>query len=241
MGGGITSLKDLIIESKTNTVKDGSYIITYSASSSGGHTTTNYPWGATNKNTNDYTCWASDVYGTLPQWWQVDLGRVVNGICKFSFTTGRLDAVDILLKDYELSYSLDGVNFYKIYSGTYVAKTKFPGSSWKYQTEECEFNDISARYFRISILSAYFSRPYRMVGFTDARLYARINGLYLKESDNNIYGSLNNEITKISSLDIWNTLSLEDKKNLLLSTNGVLSIDQLKSLGKFKVLNEPES
>ena len=235
--GDITSLKDLIIESKTNTVKDGSYTITYSTSSNGGSTITHSPWEATTKNTNDDDCWMSHNYGPLPQWWQVDLGRVANSICKFSFTTGRADAVDILLKDYELYYSLNGTDFNKIYSGTYVAKTRLPGSSWKYQTEECEFNDISARYFRISILSAYFSRNYRWVGFTDARLYARNNSLYLKESDNNIYGSLNNEITKISSLDIWNTLSLEDKKNLLLSTNGVLSIDQLKSLGKFKVLN----
>lgn len=158
MGGGITSLKDLIIESKTNTVKDGYYTITYSASSNGGFSITHSPWEATTKNTNDDDCWVSANFDPSPQWWQVDLGRVVNNICKFSFTTGRVDAVDILLKDYDLSYSLDGVNFHKIYSGTYVAKTSLPGSRWKYQTEYCEFNYISARYFRISILSAYFSR-----------------------------------------------------------------------------------
>ena len=237
-GGGITSLKDLIIESKTNTVKDGSYTRTYSASSIGGDSTKQDSWEATTKNTNDTDCWISANYGPLPQWWQVDLGRVVNNICKFSFTTGRADAVDILLKDYELSYSLNGKDFKTFYSGTYVAKTSLPGSRWKYQTEYCEFNDISARYFRITILSAYFSRNYRWVGFTDARLYARNNSLYLKESDNNIYGSVNNDITQITTLDTWNNLSKEEKENFLLSTNGVLSAVQLKSLNKFKVLNK---
>ena len=241
-GGGITSLKDLIIESKTNTVKDGNYTITYSASSNGGVSMIHSPWEATTKNTNDDDAWISANYGPLPQWWQVDLGRVVNGICKFSFTTGRADAVDILMKDYELYYSLDGTDFTKLYSGTYVPKTNLPGSHWKYQTEYCEFNYISARYFRISILSAYFSRDYRWVGFTDARLYAAlISGLYLKESDNNIYGSVDNEITQITTLDTWNNSSIEEKKNFFLITNNVLSIDQLKSLGKFKVLNEPKN
>ena len=240
-GGGITSLKDLIIESNTNTVKDGDYTITYSASSNGGVSMTHSPWEATTKNTNDNDIWISANYGPLPQWWQVDLGRVVNGIYKFSFTTGRGDAVDILLKDYELYYSLNGIDFTKIYSGTYVPKTRLPGSSWKYQTEYCEFNYISARYFRISILSAYFSRGYRWVGFTDARLYALISGLYLKESDNNIYGSVDNEITQITTLDTWNKSSKEEKEHFLLSTNDTLSANQLKSLSKFKVLNGPKN
>ena len=62
--------------------------------------------------------------------------------------------------------------------------------------------------------------------------------MYLKESDNNIYGSVDNEITQITTLDTWNNSSIEEKKNFFLSTNGVLSANQLKSLGKFKVLNK---
>lgn len=82
---------------------------------------------------------------------------------------------------------------------------------------------------------------YQAASVAEARLYARIIRLYLKESDNNIYGSVDNEITQITTLDTWNNSSIEEKKNFFLITNNVLSIDQLKSLGKFKVLNEPKN
>ena len=145
----------------------------------------------------------------------------------------------VRVKDYELSYSLDGINFNKLYSGTFIPNHKIESNVW--QDEECEFNPVSLRYFRIIILNSYDYRGYKWGGFTNARLYSRISGLYLKESDNNIYGSVDNEITQITTLDIWNNSSIEEKKNFFLSTNGVLSVDQLKSLGKFKVLNEPKN
>lgn len=166
------------------------------------------------------------------------MGRVIPKVCKFIFNPSD-DVINVRVKDYELSYSLNGINFNKLYSGTFIPDHTITDHVW--QDEECEFNPVSLRYFRINILNSYDNRGYTWAGFTNARLYARIVSLVLKESDSNIYGSVDNEITKISSLDIWNTLSLEDKKNLLLSTNGILSVDQLKSLDKFKVLNYPNS
>ena len=238
-GGGITSLKDLIIESKTNTVKDGNYTITYSASDSFNGVIPSYPWEATIRNDNCWISRSNEYY--FPSWWQVDLGRVENNICKFSFASGYSVNKCIGCKDYELSYSLDGLNFNKIYSGTYVARTANSNFSWKYQTEYCNFNTISARYFRITILTVGPFITYQAASVAEARLYARIIRLYLKESDNNIYGSVDNEITQITTLDTWNNSSIEEKKNFFLITNNVLSIDQLKSLGKFKVLNEPKN
>ena len=185
--------------------------------------------------------WVSSA-NSFPHWWQVDLGRVVNYICKFCFN-GTDDVVAIRVKDYELSYSLDGINFNPIYSGTYVGKHKQPGvpSNQVWQTEECEFNPINARYFRITILNSYDTRGYKWASLTNLLLYALNNNLILKESDNNIYGSVDNEITQITTLDTWNNSSIEEKKNFFLSTNGILSINQLKSLGKFKILNEPKN
>lgn len=236
-GGGITSLKDLIIESNTNIIKDGDYTITYSASSNYNVSFSRQPYEATNRNYNVNSDWMSDHY--LPQWWQVDLGRIEHNICKFSFASAQLTFNDdIGCKKYELSYSLDGLNFNKIYSGIYPA-SKPPNFRKYYNPTYCDFNDISARYFRITILSVYGNG--NVAAIIAARLYARMVYLYLKKSDNNIYGSVNNEITQITTLDTWNNSSKEEKKNFFSFTNGILSIDQLKSLGKFKVLNEPKN
>ena len=183
----------------------------------------------------------SDNYYKLPQWWQVDLGRVEHNICKFSFASAQITDTAIGCKDYELSYSLDGINFNKIYSGIYPI-SKPPNFNRYYKMTYCNFNDISARYFRIIILSIYnYNKPINIAAIFGARLYARIISLALKESDNNIYGSVNNEITQITTLDTWNKSSKEEKKNFFSAANNVLSIDQLKSLGKFKVLNEPKN
>lgn len=134
---------------------------------------------------------------------------------------------------------MNGVDFKTLKSGLYIPKSTVINNTW--QAEVVEFNPTDLRYFRIVFKDSYDTRGYSWTGFRNALLYAINVCLYLKESDNNIYGSVDNEITQITTLDTWNNSSIEEKKNFFLSTNGVLSVDQLKSLGKFKVLNEPKN
>ena len=144
-----------------------------------------------------------------------------------------------MVKNYECQYSLNGINFNTLKSGLYIPKSTVISNTW--QAEVVEFNPTDLRYFRIIFKDSYDTRGYTWNGFRNALLCAIIPSLYLKESDNNIYGSVDNEITQITTLDTWNNSSLEEKKNFFSAANNVLSIDQLKSLGKFKVLNEPKN
>ena len=144
-----------------------------------------------------------------------------------------------MVKNYECQYSLNGINFNTLKSGLYIPKSTVISNTW--QAEVVEFNPTDLRYFRIIFKDSYDTRDYTWNGFRNALLCAIIPSLYLKESDNNIYGSVDNEITQITTLDTWNNSSLEEKKNFFSAANNVLSIDQLKSLGKFKVLNEPKN
>ena len=241
-GGGITSLKQILVANDANNisniVKDGNYTITYSADSEYNNQIDCLASNSANYLAVNVDRWWCSNPSSFPHYWQVDLGRVIPKVCKFIFNPSD-DVINVRVKDYEIFYSLDGINFNKLYSGTFIPDHTITDHVW--QDEECEFNPVSLRYFRITILNSYDNRGYTWGGFTNARLYARNNGLYLKESDNNIYGSVDNEITQISTLDTWNNSSIEDKKNFFLFTNGVLSVDQLKSLGKFKVLNEPNN
>lgn len=237
-GGGITSLKQILVandaDNISNIVKDGNYTITYSADSEYNQSDCLASNAANYLAVNVDRWWCSNS-SSFPHWWQVDLGRVIPKVCKFIFNPSD-DVYCVRVKDYELYYSLDGINFNKLYSGTFIPDHKIESNVW--QDEECEFNPVSLRYFRITILNSYDYRGYKWGGFTNAKLYNLNNGLYLKESDNNIYGSVDNEIAQITTLDTWNKSSKEEKENFLLSTNDTLSANQLKSLGKFKVLNK---
>ena len=239
-GGGISSTeqdyRQILLEGTSNSVKDGDYTITYSDDGNNYGQEYTKPYCAIGLGTDK--CWQTDST-PFPHYWQVDLGRIISGVFRFSFNPDD-DVINVLVKNYECQYSLDGVNFNTLKSGLYIPKSTVISNTW--QAEVVEFNPTNLRYFRIVFKDSYDDRGYTWNGFRNALLYAYNNKLlYLKKSDNNIYGSLNNEITKISSLDTWNNSSKEEKKNFFLSTNGVLSVDQLKSLGKFKVLNEPKS
>lgn len=164
------------------------------------------------------------------------MGRIVSGVFKFSFNPID-DVINVLVKNYECQYSLDGVNFKTIKSGLYIPKSTVISNTW--QAEVVEFNPIVLRYFRIVFKDSYDNRGYKWNGFRNALLYAYNKVLYLKESDNNIYGFLNNEsISQITTLDTWNKSSKEEKENFLLYAIGILSLEQLKSLYKFKVINK---
>lgn len=195
-GGSITSLRQVLVNAdKSNTVKDGEFTITYSADSeySPAINFMGISYGANyHYDTNEYnleTQWASDFY--FPHWWQVDLGRTVYGVCKFIFNPIKEN--DVGVKDYELSYSLDGLNFTKIYSGTYIPDHKIGINSYGYeiwQDEECEFTPVNLRYFRITILNSYDPRLL-FAEFNNARLYCNNEFLCL-DKNNYIHGCKNN-------------------------------------------------
>ena len=195
-GGGITSLKQILVNAgDSNTVKDGSYTITYSADSEYFNHAIKFfgiSYGANyHYDSNEYnleTLWSSNF--KFPHWWQVDLGRTVYGVCKFIFNPVEENAVRV--KDYELSYSLDGINFTKIYSGTYIPDHKIGTNSNNYiiwQDEECKFTPVNLRYFRITILNNYGNMD--IVEFNNARLYC-IKEFLCLDKNNYIHGCKNN-------------------------------------------------
>ena len=136
---------------------------------------------------NDF--WWLSSTDSFPHWWQVDLGRIVSNVYKFCFNSID-DVISILVKDYELSYSLDGTNFTKIYSGTYKGISKPSGvpSGQAWQTEECEFDPVSLRYFKITVLNSYDTRGYKWTALTNCLLYATNNNVFFLDKNNYIYG-----------------------------------------------------
>lgn len=239
-GGGITShieqeYRQVLLEGTSNTVKDGNYTITYSDDGNNYGQENTQPFCGIGLGTDK--CWQTNST-PFPHYWQVDLGRIILGVFRFSFNPVD-DVISVMVKNYECQYSLNGINFNTLKSGLYIPKSTVISNTW--QAEVVEFNPTDLRYFRIIFKDSYDTRGYTWNGFRNALLCAIIPSLYLKESDNNIYGSVDNEITQITTLDTWNNSSLEEKKNFFSAANNVLSIDQLKSLGKFKVLNEPKN
>ena len=198
-GGGISSTIQVLVNAgKSNTVtvkdKDGKYYtITYSADSvypndffriSNG---ANYHYDTNKYNLENY--WSS--YFNFPHWWQVDLGRTIYGVHKFIFNP--IEEKDVCVKDFELSYSLDGINFHKIYSGTYIPDHIIGITSNNYkvwQDEKCEFTPVNLRYFRITILNSYDPRSY-FAEFNNARLYC-IKEFLCLDKNNYIHGCKNN-------------------------------------------------
>ena len=239
-GGGITShieqeYRQVLLAGTSNTVKDGNYTITYSDDGNNYGQDNTQPFCGIGFDTDKV--WQTNST-PFPHYWQVDLGRIISRVFRFSFNPVD-DVVSVMVKNYECQYSLNGVNFNTLKSGLYIPKSTVISYTW--QAEIVEFNPTDLRYFRIVFKDSYDTRGYSWTGFRNALLYAINVCLYLKESDNNIYGSVDNEITQITTLDTWNNSSIEEKKNFFSVANNVLSIDQLKSLGKFKVLNEPKN
>lgn len=137
----------------------------------------------------------------IPLEFYLDLGTNIDNINSLSFHPG----VDLnsaahwnnccSVKDYELSYSLDGINFHKIYSGTYIPDHIIGITSANYkvwQDEKCEFTPVNLRYFRITILNNYdrnHTRNY-FAEFNNARLYC-IKEFLCLDKNNYIHGCKN--------------------------------------------------
>ena len=241
-GGGISSspLKQLLIASDSNTVQDGEYTITYSADSVCG---SNFPYMAVEVDVNNPNRYWSSSKSTN-NYWEVDLGRIVDVVTKFCFrTTGgwyfnSSEYIGISVKNYELSYRKDIKDSYK----TIVSARYYSGgviNSIFNHLVTHEFNPISLRYFRVTILDTYPNSAYPSLA--SCQLYALNNKqFFIKESDNNIYDNILSE--KIITLDTWNALSKKEKLNLLETSYKpeVLDIVKLKSFGSYKVISSED-
>ena len=248
-GGGSSSspLKQLLIASDSNTVKDGEYTITYSADSVYNSYIHGYcyPYKAVEVDINNpKRYWSSSK--TTNNYWEVDLGRIVDTVTKFCFrTTGGFysysdssEYINPSIKNYELSYRKDIKDSYKTIVSAQYYSGGITNSIFNHLVTH-EFNPISLRYFRVTILDRYPKSDY--ASLASCQLYALNNKqFFIKESDNNIYDNILSE--KIITLDTWNALSKKEKLNLLETSYKpeVLDIVKLKSFGSYKVISSED-
>ena len=238
-GGGITSstsqeYRQLLLEGTSNTVKDGSYTITYSDDGNNYGLENSQPYCGIGLGTDK--CWQTNST-PFPHYWQVDLGRIVSGVFRFSFNPSD-DVINVLVKNYECQYSLDGVNFKTIKSGLYIPKSTVIRNTWQAEVVEFDY-PMNLRYFKIIFKDSYDNRGYTWNGFRNALLYAyNSKSVYLKKSDNNIYGILlsSNEATVLTSLSEWNSFLKEQKEELINRSYTHLVITSLKSFNDFQII-----
>lgn len=240
-GGGITShieqeYRQVLLEGTSNSIKDGDYTITYSDDGNNYGQDNTQPFCGIGLGTDKG--WQTNS-SPFPHYWQVDLGRIISRVFRFSFNPVD-DVVSVLVKNYECQYSLDGVNFNTLKSGLYIPKSTVISNTW--QAEVVEFNPTDLRYFRIVFKDSYDHRGYTWNGFRNALLYAyNSKSVYFKKSDNNIYGLLSslNEVTLLTSLSEWNSFSKEQKEELINRCSYTsLGLSDLKSFNDFQIITK---
>lgn len=172
----------------------------------------------------------------FPHWWQVDFGNRVK-LSKVSFSP-RDDVVSVLVKNYEILGSKDGNNFTLLKSGVYVPNNKVEAHVWQPEVIQIPLEII--RYLRINITDSYDNRGYKWTCFKNVLAYGKYidnNRVYL--STTGVYGMSNGTFQQLAP--DWNALSDEEKVALFTATNGETpTVDELKTIGKFKVITYSE-
>ena len=244
-------LKQLLIESDSNTVSDGEYTITYS-----GDSIFDQSYKAVGKLYKNISfedcCWTSYDWKHNAHEWKVDLGRVVNNICKFSFNVTDYKTGVPSVKFYHVEIT-DGNKQTEIKDDWYFKytpeepKETFSNRITTWKPVIINFDPpISLRCFTLGLNSNLSSN---LVSIGNCLLYAQDDSIqdisnkqfFLKESDNNIYDNILSE--KISTLDNWKRLNKQEKLNLLGTSckPGVLDYNKkLKSFGSFKILSSED-
>lgn len=193
-GGGITSsLKQLLptelLDTNTTFLYNG-LNITLSAD----HQYVGEVNGSINGACNEYNCcWAMPDF-SFPHFYQVDFGKEVY-IKKVCFNPIN-DNVSCLVKEYNIQYSSDGINFKNIYSQNriYDNSKGYIGSiredSVNKYYEDCinEFDLIKTRYIKINIYNSYDHRGYNWTGFCNLRIYRKPDNKVFLNKNNYIYG-----------------------------------------------------
>ena len=130
--------------------------------------------------------WYSDNI-LFPHWWEIDMGGY-SLLSEFSFCPSD-DVVDVLVKDYKIEYSLDGITWHTIFNGTNTQDTAATRNNSASIVHTLQI-PVIFRYLKLTILNGYNSRGYvwsgiynvKLTGVLDAR-----NKTY-KDLMNDLYG-----------------------------------------------------
>lgn len=125
---------------------------------------TNYPWKAFN---DDYVIGSGHgwyIYNLTPptggHWLKIDLGNDNRKVvCKIALVGGYANSTYTALKDWSFYGSNDDINYIELTQGT---------TPNDYNRHEYTFNNnIAYRYYRINILSSYYTETGKTVGITE--------------------------------------------------------------------------
>lgn len=131
----------------------------------------------------------------FPHYYQVDFGTKVY-IKKVCFNPIN-DNVNCLIKDYNIQYSSDGIDFKNIYSTNKIYTSNkgiigyITADPINQYYEDCinEFDDhIRTRYIKIIIYNSYDNRGYNWTGFCNLRIYGFLGNKIFLDKNNYIYG-----------------------------------------------------
>lgn len=130
------------------------------------------------------------INNPYPHYLQIEFDEVINGVNKFCFNPGAYcinkttynqssSSIDeAYVKDYNLYYSLDGNEWIKICSKSFLPKSCIYSYWSVWQTEVVEFNEISLKFFKFEVTSSRYSiadprreKDYSMVNFNQVKLY----------------------------------------------------------------------
>ena len=182
-------------------------------------------------------CWQSANL-PFPHYWQIYYSKTII-LSELSFIPVD-DAICQIVKSYELYCSNDGKNYIKVGSGTCPNEGAVAGQ--KHSRAYIKLNNPQkCKYVKLVILDSYDYRGYKWTGFWGVKLTGAICNAYnLYMAQDGIYGVKNNVFTKIT--DNFNSITDTEKVALFKATDyNTPTVNELSSIGKFKVLSYAES
>ena len=256
MGGGgssSSSLKQLLptklLDNNTTFLYNG-LNITLSADSQWGEFDLN---GNINGACNEYNyVWVTrDI--SFPHFYKVDFGTevIINKVC-FNPINDNVFNNECLVKEYNIQFSSDGINFKNIYSQNqiYNSSKGFIGTVIESPSnnyfEDCinEFDPIETRYIKIIIYNSY-DTSHNWTGFCNLRIYSPNSKIFL-DKNNYMYGCKGKEqiisyeydnLLPVITQDITKQLDSEKfeyiNKTSLIYNNIKFTTDTLHGSAKF--------
>ena len=130
----------------------------------------------------------------FPHFYQVDFGTEV-AIQKVCFNPIN-DNISCLVREYNIQFSSDGINFKNIYSQNQIYDPSkgimgyITASHINQYYEDCinEFDPINTRYIKIVMYNTYDHRGYKWAGFCNLRIYGNRSSKIFLDKNNYIYG-----------------------------------------------------
>ena len=143
---------------------------------------------------NEYNyIWCTPNY-SFPHFYQLDFGTEVT-IQKVCFNPVN-DNISCLIREYNIQFSSDGINFKNIYSQNQIYDPSkgimgyITADPINQYYEDCinEFKSIKTRYIKINIYNSYDHRGYSWTGFCNLRIYGKLDDKVFLDKNNYIYG-----------------------------------------------------